>query len=311
MKRRIPTKAFTLIEVLVVVAIIALLISILMPSLKNAREAARMSVCKSNMKQVALGMTFYSTEQKVLPATQTVLYWNNILYGNGWWGTNLRSDDPGRLNWVWDGALNTNGGSYTDTPENLKKFRMDCPRRGTIFRYTRNEKVYLCPSDWEGAPDENTPLGGGGNGRSSYSMNAYLGYKAPEKLTRPASRDGWELYDPEANPPTIKVYTRTTWAPSSMFMILEEHPAYNINFTREGNFNVTDRIVTRHMPGFKGPQPKREAKGRSNIAYVDGHVESPLYRWSTTGYTLFRQIGLPGEKREFMKNFIPILPQRN
>lgn len=54
--------AFSLIELLVVISIISLLVSILLPSLKNAREAARGVTCLSNMRQLALGMTIYTED---------------------------------------------------------------------------------------------------------------------------------------------------------------------------------------------------------------------------------------------------------
>lgn len=52
-------KAFTLIELLVVIAIIAILAAILFPVFAQARVAAQKTVCLSNMKQLALGMTMY------------------------------------------------------------------------------------------------------------------------------------------------------------------------------------------------------------------------------------------------------------
>lgn len=56
--------AFTLIEVLVVVAIIALLVAILLPSLARAREQARSAQCLANLKQMSTGVLFYANENR-------------------------------------------------------------------------------------------------------------------------------------------------------------------------------------------------------------------------------------------------------
>lgn len=55
-------KAFTLVEVLVVVAIIALLAAILFPVFSRARENGRRASCQSNLKQIALGITQYTQD---------------------------------------------------------------------------------------------------------------------------------------------------------------------------------------------------------------------------------------------------------
>lgn len=67
--RRCATRAgFTLIEVLVVVAIIALLTAILLPSLKRARGQAQATVCASNLHQLGLGLALYHRTYDAYPA---------------------------------------------------------------------------------------------------------------------------------------------------------------------------------------------------------------------------------------------------
>lgn len=116
-------KAFTLIEVLVVVAIIALLVSILLPSLRRARQNARITVCRTNFDTMYKGHVFYSLDH----------------------GQHFPDPDW----WLWDGI----GGSMTRFFPNIYRGGQrpsdsaQWVRFGHIFKYVRAPKAYFCPED--------------------------------------------------------------------------------------------------------------------------------------------------------------------
>lgn len=117
--------AFTLIEVLVVVAIIALLLAILLPSLTRARQVARVTVCKTNLNTMYKGHVFYGAD-------------NHQCFPDPDW-------------WLWDGAggemRNWFPNLYSSTGGVRPTDSSRWVRYGHIFKYVKTPDAYFCPED--------------------------------------------------------------------------------------------------------------------------------------------------------------------
>lgn len=83
------TSSFTLIELLVVIAIIAILAALLLPALSRAKESAYLTVCRSNLKQVGIGLANYVTDNRVYPVWAMNHADQTSANFPGWWHQQL------------------------------------------------------------------------------------------------------------------------------------------------------------------------------------------------------------------------------
>ena len=78
-------RGFTLVELLVVVALIGVLMGLLLPAVQAARESARRSQCQNNLKQIAMGVLHYEASNRRLPAAAVVSEAYNPATCSGCW----------------------------------------------------------------------------------------------------------------------------------------------------------------------------------------------------------------------------------
>jgi len=134
---------FTLIELLVVIAIIAILVALLLPAVQQAREAARRSACKNNLKQIGLALHNYHDTHKVLPpGYQRYLPYSSV----------STFDGPG---WGW-GAMILPQLEQTAMYDALRMDERVLAETADILQYTQvSLPVFRCPSTPGGMINEN------------------------------------------------------------------------------------------------------------------------------------------------------------
>lgn len=83
-------RAFTLVELLVVISIVGVMVSMLLPAVQQAREAARRTRCQNNLKQLALATHLYADVHRVFPPSATVDLAREVTENNVSWGVHGR-----------------------------------------------------------------------------------------------------------------------------------------------------------------------------------------------------------------------------
>jgi len=275
-EKSVPAKlrrGFTLIELVIVIAIIAILSSILLPALSKAKARAQGLGCLNNARQLTMAWGIYSDDHNGM-----------LAYNLGSSSTNV----PMSLNWVnnvldWN-TINTDNTNFAKLVET-----------GLGPYASKDANVYRCPSDR--VLDDLQRSAGWESRVRSYSMNAMVGDAGA------FSQAGYNVN----NPDYVQFFKITAIPrPVDIFVFLDEHPdsiddGYFVNNSEyprwrdvpasyhngAGTFSFTDGHVESHKWRRQSTQPPAEPRAISRKKLLAGDLQD--FEWVMHGMSVERQ----------------------
>lgn len=254
------TRGFTLIELLVVIAIIAVLMGILMPGLQRVKEQARLTACRSNLRQYAVASRMYADD--------------------------FDGEIPYSFTWLYNkGGVNCN---WHDEKNNLN---IHPELAGDLWPYLKGLDIHLCPTFNTVARKMNCQRCKGATipvePQYGYTMNSYL------------HGDAWNSV-PQQHRAKIEQLTKETQVkrPAEVFYFAEENtwaiPGLSAAGINDNNLRSTPACNTDCFGTFHRPPAGDLNEGFVNASFVDGHVDSVSPYPAGNTYQLSWPAGKPG-----------------
>jgi len=260
MKQPNRTRGFTLVELLVVIGIIALLISILLPSLNKARETANRVKCAANLKAIGNSLLLYSNDWKgAYPRT----IYNVTLASGGFlvptWGTGAVSTNP------------FNNG----TPGVARPYDNDISAAIYLLLATQDitGDSFVCPS----SSAEKWDFGGGSN-----SVGNWSNWNGQAEIVKHLS---YSYQNPYGDPNSITGGFKLNASVGADYAVYADiNPGSTIAYDTylgggQISYNVVEPTQSSGSQSQKRANSPNHDKEGQNVLYGDGHVD-----WGSTAF---------------------------